>query len=253
MNASVKNGRGFFAVSEVDDLSSNAHRQLIGYLGLIMPTLFWLIAGWRPTEGLQPWKLLTSVSAYYYTGAVSAFAGILVALALFLFTYRGYDNAYRRRDRIAAIIAGVAAVLVALFPTGAPGDLKALSWWTPLIGVIHYVSAVVLFGAFIFFSLVLFRRSKVKQGESLPWGKRLRNVIHIFCGVAMLACMVWAGIASVNGAPIFWPEALALEFFAMSWLAKGRADITVVAAGRQTLYYGSHPKQLFALRKRTTA
>ncbi|MFC1981622.1 hypothetical protein ACFLVN_05225, partial [Chloroflexota bacterium] len=227
---------------------------LIGYLGLILPALLWLIAGWRTMEGLQPWKPLASVSAYYYTGAVSAFAGILVALALFLFSYRGYDNAYHRRDRIAAIIAGVAAVLVAFFPTGAPGDLKALSWWTPLIGGIHYFSAVVLFGAFIFFSIFLFRRSKVKRGESLPRGKRFRNVIHIFCGVAMLACMLWAGIATVTGATIFWPEAFALEFFAVSWLTKGRADITVVAAGKRTLYYGRHHRQLFAeFRRRTTA
>jgi len=78
-------------------------------------------------------------------------------------------------------------------------------------------------------------------------------MIHIFCGVAMLACMLWAGIATVTDAPIFWPEALALEFFAVSWLAKGRADITVVAAGKRTLYYGRHPRQLFAeFRRRTT-
>ncbi|MFC1955918.1 hypothetical protein ACFLWZ_05265 [Chloroflexota bacterium] len=62
--------------------------------------------------------------------------------------------------------------------------------------------------------------------------------------------MLWAGIASFNGAPIFWPEALALEFFAVSWLVKGRADITAVAAGRRTLYYGRHPKQLFASQAR---
>ena len=254
MSTSVENVRRFFAVPETDDLSSNAHRQLIGYMGLILPALLWLIAGWRPTEGLQPWKPLTSVSAYYYTGAVSAFAGILVALALFLFSYRGYDNAYHRRDRIAAIIAGVATVLVAFFPTGAPGDLEALSWWTPLVGGIHYFSAVVLFGAFIYFALFLFRRSKVKRGASLPRGKQFRNVIHIFCGVAMLACMLWAGIATVTDAPIFWPEALALEFFAVSWLAKGRADITVVATGKRTLYYGRHPRQLFAeFQRRTTA
>lgn len=252
MNISDENVRSLSAIHEQDDQSSNIHRQLIGYLGLIMPALFWLIAGWRPTEGLQSWKPLTSVSAYYYTGAVSAFAGILVALALFLFTYRGYKNEYRRRDRIAAIIAGAAAVLVALFPTEAPGGLKPLFWWTPLIGVIHYVSAVVLFGAFIFFSLVLFRKSKVKKGELLPRGKRLRNLIHILCGAAMMACMAWAGIASVNGASIFWPEALALEFFAVSWLVKGRVDVTVVAVSKRTLYYTRHPKQLVALGKRTT-
>jgi hypothetical protein len=254
MSASVKNVRKLFAVPEPDDLSSNAHRQLIGYMGLILPALLWLIAGWRPTEGLQPWKPLPSISAYYYTGAVAAFAGILVALALFLFSYRGYDNAYRRSDRIAAIIAGVAAVLVAFFPTGAPSDLEALSWWTPLIGRIHYCSAVVLFGAFIFFSLFLFRKSKVKRGEPLPRDKRVRNAIHIFCGAAMLACMLWAGIATVIGAPIFWPEALALEFFAVSWLAKGRVDITALTAGKRSLYYGRHPRQLFAgFRRRTTA
>ena len=82
MNESDIKRYRFFAAPENDDKSSNAHRQLIGYLGLIMPVLFWLIAGLRPTEGLQTWKPLTSVSAYYYTGAVSAFAGILVALSL---------------------------------------------------------------------------------------------------------------------------------------------------------------------------
>jgi hypothetical protein len=245
MSTSIENIRGFFAVPKPDDLSSKAHRQLIGCFGLILPALLWLIDGWRSTEGLLPWRLLPSVSAYYYTGAVSVFAGILVALALFLFSYRGYDNTYHRRDRIAAIIAGVAAVLVALFPTGAPGDLEALSWWTPLIGRIHYASAVVLFGAFIFFSLCLFRKSKVKRGDPLPRGKKFRNLIYIFCGVAMVACMLWAGIASLKDAPIFWPEALALEFFAVSWLVKGRADITVIAAGRCILYYGRHPTQLF--------
>jgi hypothetical protein len=79
-------------------------------------------------------------------------------------------------------------------------------------------------------------------------------MIHIFCGAAMVACMVWAGIATVLDTPIFWPEALALEFFAVSWLVKGRADITAIAAGKGTLYYGRHPRQLFArIRRRKIA
>lgn len=248
MNESVVKRYKLFAAPERDDKSSNAHRQLIGFLGLLMPFLFWLIAGLRPTEGLQLWRPLTSISAYYYTGAVSAFAGILVALALFLFTYKGYK--YSRSDRIAAIIAGIAAVLVALFPTGAPRGVEALFWWTPSIGIIHYIGAVFLFGSFIFFSLVLFTKSKVERGNSLPWDKRLRNTIYILCGVAMIACMIWAGIASINKTSIFWPEALALEFFAISWLVKGRADITAVAISKRTFYYGSHPRQLLRFRKR---
>ena len=254
MNATVEKLPKIFVPPERDDLSSNAHRQLIGYLGLLLPLLLWLIAGWRHTEGLQAWKPLSSVSAYYYTGAVAAFTGILVALALFLFTYRGYDNESRIRDRIAAIIAGIAAIFVAFFPTGVPDNLKPLSWWTPVLGTIHYCSAVVLFGSFIFFALFLFRKSGKKRTKSLPRGKVVRNTIHIFCGAAMLACMLWAGIATIVDAPIFWPEVLALEFFAISWLAKGRADVTAVATGKWSLHYGRHPRRLFAdLRKLITA
>jgi len=233
-----------FPTPEPDDLSSHAHRQLIGGLGLVLPALLWLIAGWRPTEGLQRWELLSSVSAYYYTGAVAAFVGILIALAVFLFTYRGYKNEYRRRDRIAGIVAGGAAVLVAFFPASAPSDLPVPSWWTPRTETIHYISAVVLFGAFIFFSLFLFPKSKVKSGEPLPLDKRWRNRIYISCGLGMVVCMAWALSALFTGAPIFTPEALALEFFAVSWLVKGRADRTAVTASRRTLHYGRHPGQL---------
>lgn len=241
---SVRALEALFPTPEADDLSSHSHRQFIGCLGMALPVLLWLLAGWRPTKGLPRWEPLSSVSAYYYTGSVAAFVGILITLAVFLFTYRGYKNEYRRRDRIAAIIAGGSAVMVALFPTDAPGDLSVPFWWTPRTGTIHYISAIVLFSAFIFFSLFLFPQSKVKKAEPLPRDKRMRNWIYIFCGAVMVVCMLWAGIALFKGAPIFWPEALALEFFAVSWLVKGRVIRTAVVAGRRTLHYGRHPSQL---------
>jgi len=234
-----------FATPEPDDLSSHRYRLLIGVLGLMLPILLWVIAGWRPTEGLHRWELLSSVSAYYYTGAVVAFVGILVALGVFLVTYRGYDNEYNRFDRLAAIIAGVAAIGVAFFPTEAPLGMPKPSWWTPKTGTIHYVCAFVLFGAFIFFSAFLFPKSKVKKGEPLPSNKRKRNFFYRLFGGAMLVCMVLIFIIrKFTDGPIFWPEAIALEFFAVSWLLKGRADWTLVRAGRRTLHYGRHPVQL---------
>jgi hypothetical protein len=240
MTSRVAPHKPFFPAREGDDQSTYAHRQLIGALGMVLPVLLWLVHGWRPTEGLEAWKPLSSVSAYYYTGAVAAFVGILIALAIFLFAYRGYGNDYQRSDRLAAIIAGAAAVVVAFFPTDAPGTLPEPSWWTPRTGTIHYVGAVVLFGSFSFFSLFLFPKSKAGKGQPLPRGKRTRNGIYHICGAAMLACILWAGIALSRKLPIFWPEALALEFFAVSWLAKGRADRTAAAAA----YYCSHPRQL---------
>src|SRR5262249_18347079 len=156
----------------------------------------------RPTgEQEHPWELLGSISAYYYTGAVSAFAGMLIALALFLFSYSGYDNKYYRRDRVAAGIAGCAAVVVALFPTRAPSDSPSPSWWTPLTGKIHISFAAVLFGCFIFFSLFQFPLSSAKKSKFLPQVKKMRNAIYISCGVAMVLCMVWAIYAEFTHAP----------------------------------------------------
>ena len=221
--------------SEPDDLSGHAHRQLIGYLGLSLPVLVWLAAGWRPMSGLEAWTLLGSISAYYHTGAVAALVGILIALAVFFFTYRGYGNEYGRRDRIAAVMAGAAAVLVAVFPARPPDGLPPPLWWDETTGRIHYAAAVVLFGAFIFFALFQFPKSKQTPGEPLPLDKRVRNRIYRVCGAAMAVCVAWAGTALFTGAAIFWPEALALECFAVSWLVKGRADRTAIAVGTRTL------------------
>src|SRR6185295_16304394 len=221
--------------------STYLHRQVIGYLGLILPVLLWFMAGERPTEGIpERWGLLPSASAYYYTGAVVAFVGVLAALAVFLLTYRGYDNG-QWKDRTAATIAGLAAILVASFPTGAPASVPPPSWWTERIGLIHGTAATVLFASFIFFSLFLFTRSNTKKPTA---GKQTRNAIYVVCGLAMTSCMLWAIVQGTRKAPIFWPEALALEFFALSWLAKGRAEYTAGVVVARTIHYGRHPHLL---------
>ena len=80
------------AASRSDDRTDNAHRQLIGYFGLVLPFVLPFIALAR--DGMDRWKSLDSTSAYHYTGAVAVFVGMLFALAVFLFAYRGYANKY---------------------------------------------------------------------------------------------------------------------------------------------------------------
>ena len=236
-----------FAPREKDDKSSHRHRLLIGILGLLLPLLLWVIAGLRLTDGLAPWKVLGSISAYYYTGAVSVLVGILVSLAVFFFTYQGYGNKYRRRDRIAAFIAGIAAIGVAFFPTAAPGNLCEPSWWTPHTRTIHYISTVVLFGSFIFFSLVLFPKTKHGKDKPLPRDKQVRNSLYYFCGFGMLVSVLWAASSLFTHAPIFFPEALALELFAISWLVKGRADWVAVNFSKRAVFYSMNPAQFITL------
>jgi hypothetical protein len=209
-------------------LPSHAHRQLIGYIGLVLPLLLIFLALAR--DGVARWQSLDSISAYYYTGAVATFIGMLVALALFLFSYQGYENEFHWADRTASIIAAIAALGVAFFPTAAPEDVAPLSWWSPITGIIHYVSAVTLFAMFAVFALWLFRLTA--SGEPIPPDKRRRNNIYLLCGIVIVVSVVWALIAGLNGRSIFWPESIALVAFSISWLVKGYALRSIVETAR---------------------
>jgi hypothetical protein len=214
------------------DLSTYAHRQLIGYLGLLLPVFLYGLASVRATPELPAWKLLNSVSAYYYSGAVAIFVGVLFGLGLFLLTYRGYSDS--RADRRLGRFGALCAFAIALFPTGGtPDGIPTPEWWSGTAGGIHYVAAALLFTTFAVFSLWLFRRTDVPEGEPLPSDKRFRNRVYAVCGVVIIACILWAGSALKWPHPIFWPEALALWAFALSWLIKGRAHHTLAHAARR--------------------
>lgn len=202
-----------------DDLSGHRHRQVIGYLGLALPILLVQVVRLRPNAPTDAWSG-DSISAYYWTGAVSLFSGLLAALSLFLLTYRGYANEAHKYDRGAAIIAGVSAALVAIFPAAPPPGMSP-PWWSEWIERTHTVAAITLFSMFAVFSLWLFRRSAPNEKEQPD--KQHRNIIYLVCGVGILASMVWAVVMKQMGRSIFWPESLALGFFAWSWLVKGRA------------------------------
>ena len=217
--------------SEQYGLSHRAHRQLIGYLGLLLPVILLALDRMRPTIELTPWRPLGSISAYYYTGAVAALVGVLFALALFLLTYGGSHP--HPADRAAGLLAGSAALGVAFFPTGAPTGMAGPSWWSPSTRTIHYVSAAVLFVMFIVFALWLFPKSRIPEGAALPSGKKWRNRVYVSCGLAMVLSVVWTGTAVYTHRPILLPEAIALWGFAISWLVKGYAHRTVInAVGR---------------------
>jgi heme A synthase len=182
---------------------------------------------------MERWRSLESISAYYYTGAVAAFVGMLVTIALFLFTYRGYKNKYHWADRAAAITAAFAALGVAFFPTEAPAGVTALSWWSERIGALHYVSAVLLFTMFAVFALWIFRITP--SGKQASADKRWRNNVYLVCGIVIIASIIWAGIARLNRRSIFLPESVALVAFAVSWLVKGYAHRTIADAAHSLL------------------
>lgn len=213
------------------DLSYLWHRRLIGCLGLSLPFLLVAVAALRPTPGLPSREILDSISAYYYTGAVSIFVGVLFALSLFLFTYQGYRGS--RADRRLGAIGGICALGVALFPTAAPEGLDPPAWWSEMTRTIHYGSAVCLFLVFIAFSVWLFRKSSVPKDEEASRDKQWRNRFYLGCGGVMIASVLWAGTSLITDRPIFWPEAIALLAFASSWLVKGEAHRPVIRIAKK--------------------
>lgn len=224
-----------------DDLSNHVERTIIGAIGLVLPWLLIVIAAWRPEDPPHGWTILPSISAYYYTGAVAAFVGLLVSLALFLFSYQGYDNKWHTLDVRSAKLAGAAALCVAFFPTNPPAGYPTIVWWRSWMGVVHYVGATVLFGTFAFFAVYLFRRRDPEDPATGTSAETRRDRVYLVCGIAIIAAIIWAGaIGFANrqnpaASPIFAPEAVALTFFAISWLVKGNAPQVVGQAVRSAV------------------
>lgn len=233
--ASAAASESLFVKKKDDDLSGPPHRLLIGTVALVLAPALWIYAGLRPIAELPRWKVLDSVSAYYYTSAVAIFVGALVALAALLITYKGYKT-LQRFERWTAVVAGVAALGVAGFPTEAPAKVPRPAWWTASDGVLHFASAAILFAALICFA-ILFTRSRAGRFHFLAG----RNWIYSSCALGMTLCMAWAASSMVTKAAIFAPEFLALVLFGLCWLAKGRVEYTVWEGAKR---YGRRPGRL---------
>lgn len=219
------------------DRSTHGFRQLLGWLGMLLPPLCVGWAAFFPTtvtglDGEIQMTHLDSVSAYYYTSAVWAFVGILVAMGLFLFTYKGYNDKAGRFDFWLSTLTGAAAVGVAIFPTWPPHELLRPSWWAPWMATAHSASALSLFLLFIVFCWVLFpgKDWRLPGGESRPLTateRILKYPAYHGCGLLILACLIWAGIQLGRGRSIFWQEWFALWFFGIAWLRKGQVQWTL--------------------------
>lgn len=204
-------------------------RKLIGCLGITLPIILVIGAFFYNCETIQG-----SISDYYHTEMRNIFVGVLCAVALFMFAYKGYD----RRDAIAGNLACVFALGVAFFPTSvdltsvcttdcAENCIHYANW----IKVVHYTSASLFFSVLIYFSLVLFCEPRNKK-ESLPQQKRRRNFVFRVCGYVMIFCVLFIALyhfVLMDNYPelkqlnlVFWFEVIALWAFGISWLTKGQ-------------------------------
>lgn len=200
-------------------------RKAVGILGMVLP--FVLLIGYFLFE--KGCRFPPSISHFYYTDMGNLFVGILCAVALFLFTYNGYD----KRDMIAAKLGGTFALIVAMFPTNfGKYTLDECSRITQqsntFSNAMHYGGAVLLFSTFAYFSLVLFVKSS-QEGE-IHGQKLIRNYIYKTCGWTIVVCIVAIALIGVIDSwyqalkhlkPTYVLETIALLAFGYSWLIKG--------------------------------
>ena len=188
----------------------------VGVLGISLP--FILVLGSLILDGEN--EILHSISTYYHTRMRNGLVGIMSAVALFLFAYKGHDL----RDNIAGHLGGIFALGVAFFP-------NSLSHPESLIHNLHLASATLFFLVLIYFSIVLFTASDKPKPYSKP--KKRRNMVYFICGFTMLVCIIFIAVVKIwlekdipqieNLKPSFWLETIALVAFGISWLTKGQA------------------------------
>lgn len=200
--------------NEMYVLSYFTLRITVGILGISLP--FILVLGSIILDGET--EIINSISTYYHLRIGNALVGILCAVALFLFVYKGHDI----KDNIAGHFGGIFALGIAFFPnnTADPGSL---------INILHLSSAILFFLVLIYFSIFLFTSSD--QPKPYTKAKVNRNKLYYICGFTMFLCLVLIAVYMlwlknfpffVNLKPVFWLETIALIAFGVSWITKGQ-------------------------------
>lgn len=238
-------------------LSCLAVRRAIGLLGLFLPIMLYIYA--RPLGfGMQP-----SISDFYHTYMGDVLVGSLVAIGVFLISYRGYPRQPGElfSDRWVSSIAGISIILVAIFPVGAP-DLAACppgqSFWTvkartilcPTQGIsahweqfswFHFTAAMVFFVCLACFSLYLFPKGNTRPDGWPNWSSR-ENQIYLLSGIVLLATLTALGVYVVvtdetkemlsQKNYIFWCETIGICAFSIAWLTKGQIAKPIMGKGK---------------------
>jgi hypothetical protein len=191
-------------------------RLAIGVLGLALPPLLVFL---EPIlfDG-QPFPR-GSISSYYYSGVRELFVGLLFAIGVFLFIYKIAD---RTRESRVSSYAGLAVVVVALFPTGKPGKKIEPTPLQNLLGektveTIHFLFAAVFI---LLLGLISYYFAK--------YDRRGRRWLHLACTGLILAACALAAYAGWTGDPdkgILIAEWVAVWAFAISWLATVERDL----------------------------
>lgn len=208
-------------------------RKIVGWLGILLPVILILACFLYPGCNI----IQASISDYHNTLSRDIFVGLLCAISLFLFSYKGYE----KFDNWLANIVGILGFIVAFFPTYIKKNCCTIyphrSWdkvdfyqFDEWVATVHLSCAAVFLALLGVYSWVLFTRTD--KDESTRGSRKIwRNRVYRTCAV-----IIWISVA-ILGIYVKWFsteerdtetkiiiifECIALWAFGFSWLVKGK-------------------------------
>jgi hypothetical protein len=202
-------------------------RAVIGILCLGLPVVLLLGDGLLGDHAPRE-----SLSGYYHTGMRDVFVGTLWMIGVLLLLYRPFAHTL---DSVLTVIAGTAALGVALFPTVGPSDSPSpatpiqLHLGVHLVATVHYVCAVVFILAVglisLFFGVREGRRPQERGDARARFSPTFWRRFHFGCAGAIGFAVGFVGVSQLtgwlSGHSLFIAETTAIVAFGLSWLVKG--------------------------------
>lgn len=206
----------------------NALRFMTGILGTTWPLI--LVAADNWFYGPTP-RVRGSISAYYHSGMHDWFVGVLFAIAPMLIAYKLFEV---HLDNLLSTLAGIAAFVVALFPTGRASAVDSLTAFQRKYGEttlqhVHFAAAVVfagcLIGLSILFAIREYQRDRWRVSGEAHFSPTAWAGFHTLMAAVMALAigflLVTWRMGALDGHRLFIAESLICIAFGLSWLTKG--------------------------------